>query len=85
MKIVLYFTNITAADFNIRNDGYLIFNSSSSNDSIICQYFEPVQDRIVENNETFSFNIILGDSLDMFASGNAFSFVIIDDDGMLKS
>jgi len=64
------------------NDNVHTFNSSSSNGSMMCSMFDPVQDRIIEADESFNFNVSLGNSLDMFDSGNMFTFTIVDDDGM---
>ena len=61
--------------------GDLSFNSSSVEGSSICLYFMPVQDMLVENNETFNFNTSLSNPLDMFITDNIFTVYIQDDDG----
>ncbi len=63
-------------------DSGLTFNSSSSEGSSICQNFMPVQDTLVENNETFNFNTSLSNPLDVFTNGSIFTVYIQDDDGM---
>ena len=60
------------------------FNSSSVTGDQRCFVLDPVQDTIVENDETMSFEARVINEQDVFVDEeNSFSLVIRDDDGKL--
>ena len=78
--IILCYT----ADFTL--DAYTVeFNSSATLGQRECYTFRPVQDIIVESNETMRFEIVTENLLDMLGDRNGFQLVIYDDDGMYNS
>ena len=67
-------------------DTYTVeFNSSATVGQRECYTFRPVQDAIVESNETMRLEIVTENLLDMLGDGNGFQLVIYDDDGMYNS
>ena len=76
---------LTTADFIV--DTYTVyFFPGSVNSTQQCIYFTPVNDEIVETNETMSFEVAAANNLDMFVEeGSTFSLVVYDDDGMFYS
>ena len=71
------------ADFTIE-EYYLTIPSASPINSTACFIFRPVNDMIVEGNETFAFTPSAANEMDMFDDSYTFSLVIFDNDGKIQ-
>lgn len=74
---------IPLADFVALSHIPLQFNSSSTSGDQLCSDFEPINDMIIENTETFNFQVMALNSSDTIVNSSMFSLSIYDDDGKI--
>lgn len=84
LGIMCYYSYYYLDDFMIE-DYNLTIPSASPINSTACFVFRPVNDMIVEGNETFAFITSAANELDVFDASDPFSLVIFDNDGKKQS
>ena len=71
-----------AADFNLIGGTMVTFRPSDAVGTSRCVMFDPVEDKIVEEDERMEFRAMASNSLDVFDGDNGIFQTVVDDDGI---